>query len=271
MALHLVLHSYSLRFHFLHKPGFDVFAFIDRAVADGFTGVNINANGANYRHLSGMGPDHVAAVRRRLDRHALLRDLETSGTDPAHLQTLLAVAQALGARALRTYTRHKGSPRDTVAATTRDLIAAAPLAAAAGVRILLENHEDFTGGECAEILAAVDSSWVGALYDYGNSMMVMEEPLAARAAQGARVGAGPRPGHRVGGPPPSVWATTRRRRRRRRRHLRRRLPGHRRHRRRRPSDSYRRRRHHRPLPWSSSAAGSGAQLPGLSSACPASP
>lgn len=189
MALHLVLHSYSLRFHYLHKAGFDVFAFIERAVADGFTGVNINANGANYRHLSGMAADHVAAVRRRLDQHDLLRDLETSGTDPVHLQTLLAVAAALGARALRTYTRHKGSPRETMAATTRDLIAAAPLAEAAGVRILLENHEDFTGGECAEILAAVDSEWVGALYDYGNSMMVMEEPLAALAAMAPWIGA----------------------------------------------------------------------------------
>src|SRR5262249_28874703 len=47
----------------------------------------------------------------------------------------------------------------------------------AGVAILLENHEEFTGGELVAILRTVDSDWVSALYDYGNSQMCMEDPL----------------------------------------------------------------------------------------------
>src|SRR5262249_27468463 len=62
------------------------------------------------------------------------------------------------------------------------LRAAAPLAAHAGVPILLENHEEFTGREVAQILEAVDSPHVAALYDYGNSMMVHEDPLDALEA-----------------------------------------------------------------------------------------
>ena len=45
--------------------------------------------------------------------------------------------------------------------------------------LLLENHEDFTGAELTTILDAVEHPRIGALYDYGNSMMVGEEPAAA--------------------------------------------------------------------------------------------
>ena len=45
--------------------------------------------------------------------------------------------------------------------------------------MLLENHEDLTGAEVARIVAEVDQAAVGALFDYGNSMMVGEDPLAA--------------------------------------------------------------------------------------------
>lgn len=180
--LDLFLHSYSLRFHYLHQPGFDVFAFIRRAVADGFDGVNINLNATRYRHLSGDSPEHIAAVRRALDEAGLKRDIETSGTDPAHLQQLLDVARKLGANNLRTYTRHHGSTAEQIALTARDLRTAAPLAERAGVAILLENHEEFTGGELVDILRAVGSDWVCALYDYGNSQMCMEDPLDCLAA-----------------------------------------------------------------------------------------
>lgn len=181
-VFHLFLHSYSFRFHYLHKPGFDVFRFIETAVEGGFTGVNISANGANYRHLSGMAAEHVGRVAEALDQRDLLRDLETSGTDPDHLKTLLDVAQALGAAHLRTYTRHRGNTGQIVAATIEDLRVAAASAENAGVKILLENHEEFTGAEVAEILRAVDNPWVAALYDYGNSQMLLEHPLHALEA-----------------------------------------------------------------------------------------
>jgi 3-oxoisoapionate decarboxylase len=180
--LDLFLHSYSLRFHYLHQPRFDVFAFIRRAVADGFVGVNINLNAARYRHLSGDSPEHIAAVRRALDKARLKRDVETSGTDPQHLGTLLAVARELGAEHLRTYTRHHGNTEQQIALTVRDLKAAAPLAERTGVTIVLENHEEFTGGELVAILHQVGSDWVNALYDYGNSQMCMEDPLDCLAA-----------------------------------------------------------------------------------------
>ena len=67
-------------------------------------------------------------------------------------------------------------------ATIRDLRAIGPIAERCNVPVLIENHEEFTGVEIARILAAVDHPFVGALFDYGNSMMVREEPLAALEA-----------------------------------------------------------------------------------------
>ena len=48
-----------------------------------------------------------------------------------------------------------------------------------GIIILLENHEDFTGPELAKIIERVNHPNLKILYDYGNSQMVLEDPIAA--------------------------------------------------------------------------------------------
>jgi sugar phosphate isomerase/epimerase len=173
------LQSYCLRHHYDHARSFDVFAFLDRAAGAGYDGVSININGPGYRQLSGTSPEHLWAVRERVDELGLACDLETSGTGEAHLHEILGVCEALGARRLRTYMRHEGTVAEAIAQTTADLRAIAPICAECGVELLLENHEDFTGAELATILAAVGHPSVGALFDYGNSMMVGEEPAVA--------------------------------------------------------------------------------------------
>jgi sugar phosphate isomerase/epimerase len=181
-SIDLFQQSYSYRLHYQHAPGYDVFAFLDKAAADGFTGVSININGPNYRQLSGTSMAHQRQVAVRLQQLRLRCDLETSGTARAHLETILEVCGTLGAERLRTYMRHAGSVAETIECTVADLRVAAPIFERAGVCLMLENHEDFTGAEMATILKAVDHPSVGVLYDYGNSMMVGEEPLTALAA-----------------------------------------------------------------------------------------
>jgi sugar phosphate isomerase/epimerase len=173
------LQSYCLRHHYTHARGYDVFSFLDRAAAGGYDGVSININGPGYRQLSGTSSAHLHRVRSRLDGLCLECDLETSGTGRDHLEEILAVCDALGVRRLRTYMRHDGTVEEAIEQTIADLREIAPTCAAHGVDLLLENHEDFTGGELATIVEAVDHPAIGALYDYGNSMMVGEEPGAA--------------------------------------------------------------------------------------------
>ena len=179
----LYLHSYSLRFRFAHQPGYDVFAFMQEAARRGFAGVNVSASRPeNLRHLGGTTAAHFEAVHAQAAALGLGLDLETRGTAPAHLAYMVQVAAAVGARLLRTYTLHTGTPGEVIDATARDLAAAAAEAERNDVTIVLENHEDLTGGELAEVLQRVDHPFVGALYDYGNSMMVSEEPLVALQA-----------------------------------------------------------------------------------------
>lgn len=182
MPIEQTIHSFGLWHHFAHKPGFDCVAFADLAAELGFHGLSLSLNNADYRHLGGREPwrmdrlrDHLAALRFSLE-------VDTSGTAPDHMAEMLRVAHRMGATSLRTYTRHAGTPAEMLAATARDLAQVAPLAADLDVVIVLENHEDFTGPELAQIVETVGHPALRILYDYGNSQMVLEDPEAALAA-----------------------------------------------------------------------------------------
>lgn len=173
------LHSYSLRFHFMYRKDFDVFSFIDLAAQLGFTGVNISANGPDNRHLGGTTSQHYAAVRAALQTAGLKAELDTSDTRPEHLLNMLSISAAVGAEQLRVYTRYKGEKDDIIRKTISDLRTVAEAADTYRVTVVLENHEDFSGSEIRTILDAIDHPRIRALYDYGNSQMIREEPQHA--------------------------------------------------------------------------------------------
>jgi len=178
----LLLHAWSLRFRLQHDPDFAFAGLVDRAVADGFSGIGINFNGPQGQFLDVDRPEQVEAATAMLRERGLECDLETTGTDPHHLMAQLDLAAALGAGHLHTYSTHQGRRVEMIDATIRDLIEIGPIAEDRGVPVLIENHEEFTGVEIARILEAVAHPCVGALFDYGNSMMVREDPLAALEA-----------------------------------------------------------------------------------------
>jgi sugar phosphate isomerase/epimerase len=180
--IELHVHSFGLRFHFKHQPGFDVFRFIEVAAEQGFSGVNISANGPNFRDLGGTSTEHFGSVRAKLTESGMKAELDTSGTAPAHLIELMHVAAAVGADQLRTYTRYSGDEKELIERTVRDLLEVVPAAEDLQINILLENHEDFRGGAIAEILSRVDHPRIRALFDYGNSQMVGEDPIEALEA-----------------------------------------------------------------------------------------
>ena len=182
--IELHVHSFSMRFHLRHRDrtGYDVFAYMEEMSARGFTGVNVSANGSGFRDLCGTTHDHFRAVRGAAEQLGLRLELDTSDTGVAHMSRMIGVAAACGADTLRTYTKYDGPLRDVVRWTIADLSAVADIAASAGVLVVLENHEDFTGPVLAEILTAVDHPAVRALYDYGNSQMVGEDPFDALEA-----------------------------------------------------------------------------------------
>jgi len=179
--IELHVHSYSMRFHLRHRDvtGYDVFAYMEEMASRGFTGVNVSANGVGYRDLCGTDDAHFAAVRAAAEAHRLRLELDTSDTRVENMERMLRVAEACGADTLRTYTKYDAPLADVVPWTIRDLRAIASMAADLGVLVVLENHEDFTGPVLAHILGEVAHPSVRALYDYGNSQMVGEDPFDA--------------------------------------------------------------------------------------------
>ncbi len=180
----LFLQSYCYRHHYLHQPGYDVFAFLDRAAADGFTGVSINMNGPNYRQLSGTSTEqHIRQVRDRLEASKLRCDIETSGTDAAHLATILKVCRDAGGRAGADHMRHAGTPAETIRADhRRSARMRARCSARPGLRCCWRTTRTSPVPRWRRSCAAVDTEPVGVLFDYGNSMMVAEQPETALEA-----------------------------------------------------------------------------------------
>lgn len=179
MIVETSIHSFSLRHHFTHKPGFDAIDFAELARAQGFQGLSLSLNDANYRHLGGRDTNLMDRLRTHLETHDMSLEVDTSHTDPAHISQMLKVAHRMGATSLRTYTRHGGDVAGMMRATTLDLAKVVNEARDLGIIIVLENHEDFTGPELAQIVKKVDHPNLKILYDYGNSQMVLEDPELA--------------------------------------------------------------------------------------------
>jgi sugar phosphate isomerase/epimerase len=182
MIIDLTIHSFSFTHRFRHVPGYDALSFIDDCRTLGCTGVALSLNDPNYRHLGGREERRMDAVAERLAGSGMSLEIDTSGTEPEHLRTMIRVARRMGAASLRFYTRHRGSVQDMMRRTVLDLLDVTPFARDEGVVLVIENHEDFTGAELSAVVEAVDHPNLGILFDFGNSQMVLEDPLRALAA-----------------------------------------------------------------------------------------
>ena len=175
MIIEPTIHSFSLRQHFAHKPGFDAIEFAKLARSLGFQGLSLSLNDANYRHLGGKDTDRMDCLSAHLVSHKMSLEVDTSDTAPAHMSEMLKVAHRMGASSLRTYTRHFGDIAGMIEATASDLAEVVDEANDLGIVIVLENHEDFTGPELVQVIEKVDHQSLKILYDYGNSQMVLED------------------------------------------------------------------------------------------------
>ena len=109
-------------------------------------------------------------------------EIDTSDTRVDNLRQMLSVASQLGAERLRVYTKYEAPLSEQIDWTVRDLRVIAPEAEQLGITIVFENHEDFQGAVISEILSKVNHPRIRALYDYGNSQMVGEDPMQALRA-----------------------------------------------------------------------------------------
>lgn len=174
MRIGLETFSYHLAFS---AAKMDLFAYIERCVSLGLDGVQLNMGHIEpfLRADSGCARE----VREMAVAEGLFVEVDSRGTDPAHLANMLRLCKDLGADVLRTYASCGGDLAQELGQASAHLRAVVPMCRDYGIRIALENHEYETAQDVLEIVHRVDSEWVGTHVDTGNSMMVWEEPTAA--------------------------------------------------------------------------------------------
>ena len=176
MLLGLETFSYHLAFAYGQM---DIFSFVKRTAELGLDGVEINVEGADLAHLGSEDPGSLREVRAMTDELGLFVELDTCDTDPQNLIRVLNICRALGADRMRVYSSVGGDVKEELKQAVEDFGQVIHLCADYGVRIAYENHEYETSHDVLEVVRQVNSEYVGAHVDTGNSMMVWEDPIEA--------------------------------------------------------------------------------------------
>lgn len=172
-------------FHLFFQYGkMNVLDFIRKAAEIGFEGVELNIipGWGIDKALGQVGDDTVEnldAVRDEIQKYNLYAEIDTNGTSEADLKKALRVANHIGANVIRTYIRFDKFDATLYRETLENLKNIVPELKKYRIKLALENHEYETAQEVVDIVKAVDSHWVGLHYDFGNSMMVWEDPVKA--------------------------------------------------------------------------------------------
>jgi sugar phosphate isomerase/epimerase len=176
MLLGLETFSYHLAFAY---GKMDILYFIERTAELGLDGVQINVEGADLAHLGSDDPGFLREVRAMIEGLGLFVEIDTCDTNPRNLTRVLNICTALGADTMRVYSSFGGDLKAELQQAAEDLSQMIGLCADYGVRIAFENHEFESSHDVLEVVRKVNSEYVGAHIDTGNSMMVWEDPIEA--------------------------------------------------------------------------------------------
>ncbi|MGR3806803.1 sugar phosphate isomerase/epimerase family protein [Pasteurella testudinis] len=177
------LETESCHLLFQHRQ-MDVFSFIQKTWELGLSGVELNIIPDLNLHpqfgvLDGAQKTYLHRVRETIEKYNLYCEIDTRFCDAESLTPALNIANELGADVVRTYISSGKFNPERMAKAPTQLKAIVPLLKKYRIKLALENHEHETSQEIIRIIEAVNSQWVGAHCDIGNSMMAWEDPVAA--------------------------------------------------------------------------------------------
>lgn len=178
----LFAHAYAFHLNF-RFGGMTPADLLTHAAAQGLSGVQIHIEDGEGASLARMMPAALVAFGDEARRLGLAVHVETSSTESADLARTVAIAHAVGAKAMRCYPRHEGRVSTIIARTIGELRGLEALDPEGRLRFTLEQHEDLTSAELVQILKAVNNPRLGLLFDFGNMVNAGEAPLAALARQ----------------------------------------------------------------------------------------
>lgn len=154
-------------------------AYLDRAAELGVEGLAL----ADMRHLGRTDAQAVAELKAGAERRGLYVELGTGGVDVDHLRSVLRLGRELGGSVVRTFVSIGSTwatAQEYPQALKRVVQALRQVTGTCeetGVALAIENHQDLTSRELAQLLDEVDHPLVGACWDTGNSLAVFEHPL----------------------------------------------------------------------------------------------
>jgi 3-oxoisoapionate decarboxylase len=117
----------------------------------------------------------LAALRDRAQELGLRLQLGTRGIEPAHLDRYIAIAEALGARVLRSMVLRADADLG-IAHVVETLRASTARLQAADVRLALETYEQVPTALLVEAVETIDSAHVGICLDPANCIAALERP-----------------------------------------------------------------------------------------------
>lgn len=154
-----------------HPDPLSIEAMVDRAASLGCTVFEI----CDDPRIEDLSPAELLALRDRADALGLRLQLGTRGIAPEHLDRYGAIAEALGARVLRSMVLRDDAERgvDHVVATLRRSL---PRLESTGLRLALETYEQIPTATLVAAVQAIGSPLVGICLDPANCIAALERP-----------------------------------------------------------------------------------------------
>lgn len=202
--LKIGLETESLHLFFQNKK-IDMFGFVELANELGVDGVQINIVkdynlDEKWGALGSNSEDYLTELKSLIDKYNMFVEIDMRDLDYERMEEVIEVANILGADTIRSYIPvvpvikniNSGSEgaydfakvrgefnMDSYQVGYEKVIKLIPLLEKNRIKLALENHEYETSDELVELIKRINSPWVGFLFDFGNSMMVWEEPVRA--------------------------------------------------------------------------------------------
>jgi sugar phosphate isomerase/epimerase len=179
----------------VRSQGWNAFQYIDHAVEQKLSVIQF----ADQGQLGGFDLDLARKVRAYADEKGVLLEMgmeticpTSTGWNPSRgrledrILRYVEIARILGSPVLRCFlgsSRDRRGPLplqhhiDSMLATLRNVRSQVT---DAGVKMAIENHSgDLQGRELAQIVEEAGKDWVGVVYDSGNPIWTIEDPLVA--------------------------------------------------------------------------------------------
>ncbi len=176
----LFAHAYPLLTNLTHGR-LTPFDLLDFAYRHELKGLSLHMLDGEHNSLSQMNAGQLRAFADKARQLELEVHLEISSTLKPDVDAVIAVANAIGTRNIRVYSRYEGTLSQVMDTIAGDLHYLGQQADLHNLNFDFEQHEELKSDEIARLLKQANHPRLHALFDFGNMINACEQPLEALA------------------------------------------------------------------------------------------